>query len=484
MDAAVKDTATRGETLALANHYAGLGFEDIPSDVRAEAKRMLLDTMGCVIAATATEEGRMVSQLGAEMGAGQLADGADYVGRAYEIGRLGNLMDLEEGYAYCHFGAAAVAAALTMARRRRQSGTDFLTALVAGYELGGQVALGIGPEFKVQDGKPQGRLDVWGIVAPPVMAATGAAARSLDLSVQDTVQAYAVAASNMPIPIGGKWSTEVDLPNTKYGDMGWCAMTGVFGAVAAMRGTTAVPTLFDGDKGLIRIVQGAENDSRRFLAHLGTRWHLRSIWYKRWPCCGWIQYPLAALDVLMKKHGIRAEDVAEMVVEVASGAVIPRFTNPQPHGFVSLQFSIPHAMAMRLMDVPAGAQWLSAQRAGTPEVKALRDRVRVEGFAVPQSYAFANPFADVDAKPSVPSAVRVTTRSGALLREESNFIFAENKHPQAAAEDAQIEAKFRGLFGARDADRIVPLVRGLESLADAGPLVEAFYAALTEHHPS
>jgi len=61
---------------------------------------------------------------------------------------------------------------------------------------------------------------------------------------------------------------------------------------------------------------------------------------------------------------------------VAGGALIPRFTNTQPEGFVSLQFSIPHAIAMLLMQVPSGPQWLSADRAATPAVKAVRSRIR------------------------------------------------------------------------------------------------------------
>jgi 2-methylcitrate dehydratase PrpD len=465
-----------GETFALASHYSSLRFDDIPQDVRAEAKRLLLDTLGCVICATGTPEGWMVSQLGADMGAGQLAEGADYAGRSYEIARLGNLMDFDEGYAYCHFGAAAVAAAMTMARWRHISGREMLAALVAGYELGGQVALGIGPEFVVRDGKAQGRPDVWGVAAPPVFAAVGAAARALGLSAAQTNQAYAVAASNMPIPIGGKWSTEVDLPNTKYVDLGWCAMTGVLGAIFAMRGTTAVPTILDGEKGLIRIVQGGDNDSRRFLARLGERWHLRRIFYKRWPVCGWIQYPLAALDALMKKHGIRAEDITDVVVEVAAGAVIPRFTNTQPKGFVSLQFSIPHAMAMLLMQVQPGPQWLSAELAETAAVKAMRERVRVEGFAAPQTFAWADPFSGGDAVQNVPSAVRVTTRQGEF-REESDYIFGENRHPHVAIEDSQIEAKFRGLVEAPRAERLIALVHNLEQLDDAARLVDEFHHA-------
>ncbi|QOZ23848.1 MmgE/PrpD family protein [Bradyrhizobium sp. CCBAU 51753] len=465
------------ETFTLARHYADLHYDGIPADVCQEAKRMLLDTLGCVISAKCTETGQMVSQLGAALGAGFFADGTDFLGRSYEIGRLGNLMDLEEGYAYCHFGAVAVASGMTMARWQRLSGKELLSALVVGYELAGQIALGIGPEFKVTEGRANGRLDVWGITAPPVFAAVGAAARALNLSAEQTTQAYGIAASNMPIPIGGKWTTEVDLPNTKYGDMGWCALTGVFGAVSAMRGSTAVTSILGGENGLIRIVQGGDNNSQRFLAHLGSRWHLRSIWYKRWTCCGWIQYPLAALERLMTKHSIGADDVSEVVVEIASGATVKRFTDTQPQSFISLQFSIPHAISMLLMNVPAGPEWLSAELAQARAVKTMRERVRVEGYAIPQAYSYADPFADTDATQGVPSAVRVTTTKG-TFREESDYIWADNHHPKNRIDDSHIQAKFRGLVGADHADRLVALVADIERVDDASVLVDAFYAAM------
>ncbi|NYG45382.1 2-methylcitrate dehydratase PrpD [Bradyrhizobium sp. IAR9] len=466
-----------GETLTLASHFAGLEWEAIPVDVRQEAKHLLLDTMGCAISATDTESGPLVRQLAVDMGARSLPDGSDFLGRAYEIGRLANVMDLDEYYAYCHFGAATVASALAMARWRRVSGKELLTAIVAGFEFGGQIALGIGPEFKVKDGKASGRLDVWGVVAQPVLAGAAAAARLLRLTPQQTSQAYGLAASNMPIPIGGKWSSELDLPNTKYGDMGWCAMSGVFGAVSAMRGSTAVPTILDGEKGLIRIVQGGDNNSRRFLAHLGNRWHLRGICYKRWPVCGWIQYPLAALDALVAKHGITVDEVSDVVVEVVEGAAIPRFTNPQPQGFVSLQFSIPHAVAMRLMQVRSGPKWLSVELAESASVKALRDRVRVEAHTVPQSYTYADPFAVPDEPQGIYSAVRVTTNKG-TFREESSHIWGHNYHPQVRMDYAHMEEKFRSLVAPDAANRIMSLLGQIEQLDDTSGLVDAFYAAL------
>lgn len=470
------NVAADSVSLRLARHYAGLGYDAIPKDVVAEAKRLLLDTVACVVAAESVELAGMVRQLARMLGVGALAGGADCMGRAFEIGRLGNLMDFDEAYpAGCHFGAGAVAGALTTARLGRLSGRRLLTALVAGYEAGGQVAVGIGPYFALKDGKVERFLEVWGIATPVVFAAAAAAAHGLGLTPELTNQAWSVAGSNTPIPIGGKWTTEVELPNTKYCDTGWCALTGVFGAVAASEGTTAVPALLDGDRGLIRIVGGADWNSDRFLAKLGTRWHLRHILYKRYPCCRWIHYPLNALETLMARHGLVAGDVREVVVEIGTGALSRRFTNPDPANFVSLQFSIPHAVAMMLSGEPPGPGWLSAAAASDPAIAALRQRVRVEAHAIPWSYS--DPFSDADVPRTMIGAVRVDSTKG-RFREERDWAWGDSYRAEGRADDAAMAAKVRAFLRPADADRILGLVDTLEQLDDASPLVEAIYAAM------
>lgn len=478
------EEADKSISLALASHYAGLDYDRIPNDVRQEGKRLLLDTLGCMIAAAKTNEGHMISQLAADLGAGFQSDGADFLGRAYEMGRLGNLLDLEECYAWLHFGAATVASAMAMARWRRLSGKELITALVAGYELGGQVSLAIGPHTKLTNGHPEkGRADVYGDDAPVVFAAVGAAARALNLSVEQTNQAYNLAALYTPLPTVQKCSTHEDLPNTKYAKFGWCPLAGVFSAVSAMRGNTSDLTILDGEKrGLLAIVQALDDNPQRFLARLGSRWHLRSIGYKRWPACFWFHSPLKALEILMAEHGIDADDVSEVVLEVGShilwdgGAQKKRggFLNKQPRNLVSLTLSLAHGVAMLLMKIPP-QEWLNEEFAQTPAVQALRERVRFKESKT--KWFYPDVFDDADFAHVLNAGVSVTTGKG-TFRQEIDWFWDDSHHPKGRIYDSQIEAKFRSWVAADDADRIVSLLNDLERLDDSSALFDVLYTAI------
>lgn len=183
---------------------------------------MLIDTLGCIISARATEFGRVASQF-----ASLLGGSSSPAGFAYLDGWLADAMDFNEGYSGSHFGsgAVAVAAALARARATDVTGKDFLLAVAADYELGGRIQEAMGSYYTTIDGK-QAFAPVWGIATPIVYYATGAATRALRFEPALTARAWGLAGSNSPIPIGAKWSVAVDLPNTKNCDAGWCSLAG------------------------------------------------------------------------------------------------------------------------------------------------------------------------------------------------------------------------------------------------------------------
>ena len=260
--------------------FAHLDFAQVPADAMAATRRMLLDTLGCIIAARATEVGPISHRFA------DLVGGASSVaGSAYVNGRLADAMDFNDGYGGAHFGGGAVGAALALAREPGITGRELLTAVAGGYELAGRVQDAIGPYYSTVDGR-QTFSPVWGIAAPIVYAAAGAASRMLKLDATLTAQAWGLAGSNTPIPVGAKWSSSIDLPNTKYCDAGWCTMAGVMGAMSARLGSTGITTLLDDPDGLLRMVSALQAAHERLFAGLGSRWCIRDVVFKRWPVCG------------------------------------------------------------------------------------------------------------------------------------------------------------------------------------------------------
>ncbi|MFT3816786.1 MAG: MmgE/PrpD family protein [Rubrivivax sp.] len=447
----------------LARHFGALAFEDIPPDVAAEARRMLLDTVACIVAAGATEVGPVTAAAAAALGGLQTAGG-----RAYALGRLADAMDFDEGYAGAHFGCGAVGAALALARDRAVDGRELLAAIVAGYELGARVMDAVGPYYSRQDGRAVFS-PVWGIATPVVYAAAGAAARLLKLDPAQTVQALALAGSNSPIPVGAVWSSALALPNTKYCDTGWCTVAGVLAALGAAGGSTGLPDLLDRDDGLLRMVSALHPAPQALLEGLGERWRLREVLYKEWPCCGLIAGPMHNLLQIRRDADIDPRRIERIVAEVGAAVLTPRFVNADPRTYVSLQFSLPHNLAMLLLGVPPGPQWLSAERARDPLVQALRAKVEVREH--PQPWPEPRPGLDIRRKPSA-----ITVVAGARTYRAETLVDAGEWKPPVW-DDAAIVAKFHRQVAAPQADRIAGDVMRLQDLADLAPLLAALDAA-------
>lgn len=441
----------------LAGFMAALAPSSIPADVRDEARRLLLDTIGCTIAAGATEIASVIDPL-ARMFGGSRA----LLANTYRLARRADSMDFNEGYAGAHFGCGAVAAVLALAREHRISGKQALAAIIAGFETGARILDATG-SYYTSDAQGRPRFaPVWGIGAPVVFAAAAAAAHLLGFDASETARAYSLAGSSTPIPIGGQWSSEIDLPNTKYCDAGWCAVAGLFGALSVRRGSTGVRSLLDGPGELYAMVSAANAQPGLAVAHLGEVWRLREVRYKAFPACGLLTAPIRTLEACIAENGLDVARIEAVEAEVGPALVIPRFANAAPATFVSRQFSLPHAAAMLALDIAPGPAWLSPRVAAHPRVVDLRGRFGL--CVLEDAWPMPDPTALRPARVSV-------LASGRHYRRDSRGL------TQLQWDNAAIEAKFHSLVTAPHADAITRAVQGIEMLPDLGPLLGMLDAA-------
>jgi 2-methylcitrate dehydratase PrpD len=305
---------------------------------------------------------------------------------------------------------------------------------------------------------------VWGIATPIVYAAAGASTRMLRFDPELTAEAWGLAGSNSPIPIGAKWSVAVDLPNTKYCDAGWCSLVGVTGALSARFGSTGLTSLLDDGNGLLRMVSATHPAREKLFTDLGSRWCVNEIGYKEWPSCGLIEGPMRLLRELVREHPIDAASIDRIEVEAGSAILVPRFTNPDPSTFVSLQFNMPHAAAMLLLQIPVGPDWLSTELAAREDVAALRRKVTMSEHREPWPTKGRKR----------PCSVRITAGSQSWFAET---LTNDSQPADPPWDDARVIAKFKSLVGAAEASRIVDEVMNIENAASPLTLLESFERA-------
>lgn len=413
------------------DYIAGLPFAAIPPEVVAEARRLHLDQAACIAAAKATEAGSVIASAAALFGDGP-------PGRAYAFARLGDVMDFSDGCIGAHFGGGAVAAALALGLTLGASGEALLAAIVAGFEAGARVAVASGPYLRAIDGEDT--FDpVWGITAPVVFAAAGAAANLMRLSPTIAAEGFALAAASTPVPIGAKWSEAIDLPDTKYGDTGWAALAGLSGMLMAASGTTGLTAIMERDRGFFTMLGRPEADTARLGEALGEVWFLPRVLYKAWPCCGMLFGAIDALDAIRAEGPVAAEDVTAIDVRLPANTRLPRFANPSPHTFASRQFSLPHVLSMRLLDVPAGPAWLAPEWAGDPNASHLRHTVTL------------SPLTEADRATGCVAGLTLDTTDGAVR----HAAMARPSGRRAPSDDEGIAAKLRAQVAAPDAEQLL-----------------------------
>jgi 2-methylcitrate dehydratase PrpD len=239
----------------------GLRLADLPDDVRRQGALPLLDTVGCMIAGSATSDARAL--LAAEWAADAAGlDGADGAGQSTIVGsrrRLGlqaaarcngylgdifELNDLTGG----HASIATVAAALTAAEGARASGRALLEAVVAGIEATTRVYNAAYPTFKGYD-----QCGMAPIGLPNAVGAAAAAARLRHLDAAGHAEALAIAA------VLAGWcpaeTTAGPASTVKpflFG--GWPASVGLLAAQYAAAGLTGPPFVLESPVGWLRTV--------------------------------------------------------------------------------------------------------------------------------------------------------------------------------------------------------------------------------------
>jgi 2-methylcitrate dehydratase PrpD len=462
-------------TALLAEYFSDLELEDAPERVVHEAKRLVLDTIGSLIAACTTEIAPMVRMSARLFGSGDVATICGEQAKAgllpaiYANARLANALDFDETFPVgAHFGVGVVAAALGFAQAYALSGREFLTSVLAGYEFGGRVASYIGPVLQVRDGRVVGFPEVWGVAAPVVMAATAAAGRARKLSPKRFAEAIGLAGSNAPLPCGSHWSDSVDLPNCKYADAGWCAVAGAFATLSVELGSTGFSAILDGPRGLARMYGVGDANEKWMVDGLGIDWMLDDVTYKPWPTCRFTHYPLTALEYLLQNHAIDVNRIDEIIVETGPLAASGRFTNPNPRTFAAREFSYHHMVAMRLLGIPPGPRWLDAKSVEDPRAEALKAKIQVE--AHPRGDSFAETIVRNQIR-TMPGGIRIVA-AGKSYRAEAEYALGDPWSAATRFNDDDIFSKFRSIVPSGHADRLIDTIMKIEQMPDINAVLD------------
>ena len=343
---------------------AELQFKQLPAAVRAHTGWVLADTIAAIVAGSAEPELR---QLAARQRAG---GGATLVGlgsstqpgmAALINGTAGTFLEMDEGNRFSrgHPAVHVLPALLALSETQGADAEGFLSALVAGYEVGSR--LGAASQLRAAM-HPHG---TWGTVG-----AAAACARLLGGNAATLRETINVGAS-MSIATSKKTMLEGGLVRNVYA--GLSNHNGLLASQLVACGFTGER---DGLTSLFGEIVSERFDTQALLADLGDDWHLSHNYFKLHACCRFNHGSLDAIDAMAVRGELPAfGDVAEVVVH--SYHLAAELRDPAPRNTLAAKFSVPFAVATRLVHGSSAMDSFTWDAVRDPRVLTLAQKVQI-----------------------------------------------------------------------------------------------------------
>jgi len=444
-------------TRQMADFAINLNYEDIPAPELKEAKRFLLDSVGCALAAVDNEDMaaiyRFVDKLGGTPEASLIGTGAktNAANAALMNSLLVRALDYNDIYweqdpshpSDIIFGAISPAEALG------KGGKDALVGILIAYELEMRWCLACFPGVR-EVGWHHATLTQF--VSPFV------AGRIYDLDADQMVAAAGISGSSH-FTLGGVVAGH--LTNMKNTADPLATQAGVLAALMAREGYSGPVEVIEGKEGFQHVIHNVTLKPEILLEDLGTRFLITECAYKAFPTEALTHQPISAVLNIMEKQGLVAEDLAEIHIQTTTrGADIlsdPSKYDPQTKE--TADHSLPYCIAAAAAD---GGLWPTSfeeEKLFDPRVRALLPKIKV----------VANKEID-DLFPGVKRAIAtLTTQDGRRFTETVDYAKGSPQNPMS---DKEIIAKFRanasGAVSQARQDEIIDATWDLEDLTHMG----------------
>lgn len=334
------------------------------------------------------------------------------------------------------------------------SGRDFLTAIIAGLEVGPRVGLALHGGQMLARGWHSGA--VFGTHAS---AATSGWLRRLSAGQFEDALGLAGTQS------AGLMAAQYEAMSKRM-HHGFAARNGFYAAGLAHAGYTGIKRVYEREYGGFLSTFGENHDPRPecITSGLGETWETENIAVKAYAAMAGTHAPIDCM-LALREQGLRAEDVESIDVWVSEAVYHHGWWPPQrPLETIGAQMNIGYAVAAALLDGEVLAAQFTRDRIDSEAIWAVLSRTRVH---------HATEF-DLDAADFLRARMVVTTHGGPQQRAEVDGPRGGITRPLS---NAEIVGKARKLtediVTASHWSEIESLVGDLEALDDITPLVNA-----------
>ena len=428
-DAKASGPAKETVTASMARWAAGVQFADLSKDAVCQAKRFLLDSLGCALGGYQQHDVKIALEVLSETaGPGR----ATVIGTAQQIdpvsASLANAlmircMDYNDIYwkQDPSHPSDIIPAALACCERTKSDGRELIVGLVLGHEFEMRLCEAAFPGIR-ERGWHHATLTAF--VSPIV------AGRALHLTWEQIQHAIGISASRH-CTLGAVTAGKLTMMKNTVDPM--ATQSGVFAALLAEKGYTGPEHVIDGKEGLTHVF-GPEWKLALLTDGLGQSWRITQCGMKAFPTEALTHTPISAVLDLVKSNDLQPEQVEKIQIRSLARAadILSDPSKYDPHTKETADHSLPYVIAAALVERQVTPAQFTMEKIPDPRIRAQLKKVEV--------------VADPEIEKVFPALQRVIvnihTTDGRCLSKQLDYPKGDPRNPLT---DCEIEEKFAAL---------------------------------------
>jgi 2-methylcitrate dehydratase len=424
-------TAPARETITaeMSRWAAGLRYEDLGDAAVREAKRYLLDSIGCALGGYRQEDAaialEVLSEIAGDGPATVIGSGhrMDVVSAALANALMVRVMDYNDIYWQQDpsHPSDIIPAALACAERAEKGGRELIVGIVLGHEFEMRLCEAAVPGIR-ERGWHHATLTAF--VSPIV------AGRLLDLPWEKIQHAVGISASRHAT-FGAVTAGKLTMMKNTVDPM--ATQSGVLAALLAEKGYTGPEHVIDGKEGIVHCL-GPEWQLEVLTGGLGETWRIERCGMKAFPTEALTHTPISAVLDLLAEHDLAPDDVAKVRIRSLARAadILADPTKYDPRSKETADHSLPYVIAAAIAERKVTPAQFTPEKIMDPTIRAQLPKVEV--IADPEIEKVFPALQRVD--------VEIETTDGRTLERRLDFPKGDPRNPLT---DAELEAKFDAL---------------------------------------
>jgi len=446
-------------TAKMARWAAGLEYKQLSQEAVYQAKRYLLDSVGCALGGyqqhdviIALDVLKEIAGRGpaAVIGTGQRIDP---VSASLANALMIRCMDYNDIYwkQDPSHPSDIFPAAMACCERSKSDGKELIVGFVLGHEFEMRLCEAAFPGIRERG---------WHHATLTAFAAPIVAGRALRLSWEQIQHAIGISASRH-CTLGAAVSGKLTMIKNTVDPM--ATQSGVFAALLAEQGYTGPEHVIDGKEGLVHCL-GPEWKLNLLTDGLGESWRITQCGMKFFPTEALTHAPISAVLDLVKTNDLHPESVEKIQIRSLARAadILSDPSKYDPHTKETADHSLPYVVAAALVDRQVTPAQFEMKKIMDPTIRAQLKKVEV--------------VADPEIEKVFPAlqrvVVNITAKDGSTFSKQLDYPKGDPRNPLS---DAEIEEKFRalaeGVLSKKAQDKLIAAIWSLEKCASVAKLM-------------